>query len=55
MKPYEGYTIETGFLVGNLFEDFGDEFGGDIGTYDVSASAERYAGFGVTYEGLKPS
>ena len=43
MKPYEGYTIETGFLVGNLFEDFGDEFGGDIGTYDVSASAERYA------------
>ena len=47
MKPYEGYTIETGFLVGNLFEDFGDEFGGDIGNdtgaYDVSASAERYA------------
>jgi len=47
MKSYEGYTIETGFLVGNLFgefgDDFGDDFGGDIGTYDVIASAERYA------------
>lgn len=39
MKTYEGYAIETGFLVGNLFEEFGD----DTGTYDVSASAERYA------------
>ena len=36
---YTGYTITTGFLAGNLFAESSDEGG----TYDVSASAKRYA------------
>ena len=38
-KEYEGWTIRTGFLAGNLFTESGD----DRGTYDVDASAARYA------------
>lgn len=36
---YTGYTITTGFVAGDLFAESGDEGG----TYDVSASAKRYA------------
>src|SRR5690606_29670732 len=36
---YEGWTIRTGFLAGNLFAEGGD----DRGVYDVDASAARYA------------
>lgn len=36
---YTGYTIITGFLAGNLFAESSDEGG----TYDVNASAKRYA------------
>ena len=39
MAKYEGWTIRTGFLAGNLFAESGD----DRGTYDVDASAARYA------------
>jgi len=38
-EEYEGWTIRTGFLAGNLFNDSGD-YGG---TYDMDASAARYA------------
>ena len=38
-KPYDGWTIHTGFLGGNLFAEDGD----DRGTYDIGASAARYA------------
>lgn len=36
---YDGWTISTGFLAGNLFVDSGD----DQGVYDVDASASKYA------------
>jgi hypothetical protein len=36
---YTGYTITTGSLAGNLFAESSDEGG----TYDVNASAKRYA------------
>jgi hypothetical protein len=36
---YTGYTITTGFLAGDLFAESSDEGG----TYDVNASAKRYA------------
>lgn len=39
-KVYDGWTIRTGFLAGNLFAESGD----DRGTYDVDASAAKYAG-----------
>src|SRR5690625_4512706 len=39
MTKYEGYTISTGFLAGNLFHDSGD----DGGTYDEAESAAKYA------------
>lgn len=38
-KVYDGWTINTGFLGGNLFVEDGD----DRGTYDIGASAARYA------------
>lgn len=36
---YDGWSISTGFLAGNLFVDDGD----DQGVYDVDASAAKYA------------
>ena len=39
MAKYRGWKISTGFLAGNLFAESGD----DRGTYDVDASAARYA------------
>lgn len=38
-KEFEGWSISTGFLAGNLFAESGD----DRGTYDVDASAAKYA------------
>src|SRR5690606_35062618 len=38
-KEFEGWSISTGFLAGNLFAESGD----DGGTYDVDASAREYA------------
>lgn len=38
-KAYDGWSISTGFLAGNLFADDGD----DQGVYDVEASAAKYA------------